>query len=153
MFDPLEKGTWILVADGEKALFLRNTTNKRAPAFEVWREEHQENPPTREQATDRPGRYGTGGGGQRSAVQETDWHRLAKERFAEELAGILERRAKADAFRQLILVAPPALLGDLRAACGEEVARRIVGEVPKTLTKHPVQDIEKIVKEAVAPDL
>ena len=50
----LEHDLWVVVADGEKALFLRNEGDAKYPNFEVFREVHEENPPTREQGTDRP---------------------------------------------------------------------------------------------------
>jgi protein required for attachment to host cells len=52
----------------------------------------QENPPTREQGTDRPGRVHVRIGPTRSAVEDTDWHRLAEERFAVETGDALYRR-------------------------------------------------------------
>ncbi|TIX03020.1 MAG: host attachment protein, partial [Mesorhizobium sp.] len=56
----LKHGLWIVVADGEKALFLRNEGNTRNPDLQVVQEMEQENPATREQGSDRPGRYNDG---------------------------------------------------------------------------------------------
>ena len=42
----------------------------------------RDNPPTREQGTDRPGRSSASVGVARSAMEETDWHDIAEERFA-----------------------------------------------------------------------
>ena len=75
----LKHGLWVIVADGEKALFLRNKGDNKFPNLEVVQEMEQENPATREQGTDKPGRQSNEG--PRSAVEETDWHRLGKERF------------------------------------------------------------------------
>jgi len=44
-------------------------------------------------------------------------------------------------------VAPPKVLGELRQKLHKEVASRVVGEVHKTLTGHPVDQIERIVAE------
>jgi protein required for attachment to host cells len=43
----------------------------------------------------------------------------------------------------LIVVAPPRTLADLRTAFHADVRARIVAEINKDLTKHPVGDIEK----------
>ena len=43
----------------------------------------------------------------------------------------------------LVVVAPPRTLADLRTAFHADVKKRIVAEVGKDLTKHPVGDIEK----------
>ncbi|MBF9033658.1 Host attachment protein [Rhodobacterales bacterium HKCCE2091] len=142
----LAQGTWVLVADGEKALFLRNVTDAEDPYFEVIREETQENPPTHEQGTDRPGRFNDGPSVHRSAVQDTDWHRLEKDRFASDLAAILYRRAHAGDFDRLVIAAAPNVLGTLRQELHREVEDRVIAEIPKTLTNHPVDEIEKLVK-------
>ncbi|MGO4843498.1 host attachment protein, partial [Rhizobiaceae sp. 2RAB30] len=56
----LKRGTWVLVADGEKALFLKNSGDAVNPNLDVARKMNEENPPTREQGSDRPGRYSDG---------------------------------------------------------------------------------------------
>lgn len=140
----LKHGIWVMVADGEKALFLKNQGDTKYPNLEVVRELEQENPPTHEQGTDRPGRYGEGMSVRRSAVEETDWHRIAKERFADEIAALLYKYAHAEAFREIVLVAPPLVLGELRKKLHKEVDSRITAEIPKTLTKHTISDIEEI---------
>ena len=145
----LPQGTWVLVADGEKALFLENLTDDADPNLRVWREEHQDNPPDREQGTDRPGRFHDAGPGQKSAFEETDWHRLEKERFAQELADRLYTYAHGGRFARLVVVAPPKVLGDLRGKLHNEVADRVVAEIPKTHTLHPVDQIEALVAAAL----
>ena len=148
--------TWVLVADGAKALFLVNDGDADYPVLNVRRKEEHESPPTREQGTDSPGRFSDGpefqgigsgqGFAQRSAVQETDWHRLEEERFADELAEMLYKRAHAGEFRRIVLVAGPQILGVLRGKLHQEVRDKVVGEVDKTLTNHPVDEIERILK-------
>ena len=91
----LDHGPWVVVADGEKALFLRNEGDNQYPNLSVFREMQEENPPTREQGSDRPGRFSDGPSPHRSAVADTDWHRFAKERFADEVAECLYRLAHA----------------------------------------------------------
>lgn len=140
----LDHDVWVLVADGEKGLILRNEGDKEYPNLEVVREMHEENPPTREQGTDRPGRLNDGPSVHRSAVAETDWHRVAKERFAEEMAARLYKMAHRGDFEKIVLVAPPLVLGELRKQLHKEVEQRVTAEVPKTLTNHPVYEIEKI---------
>ncbi|KAA2312712.1 host attachment protein [Pseudooceanicola sediminis] len=134
---------WVLVADGEKALFLRNVTDEADPFLQVIRKEEQENPKDIDQSANRPGRMSDGGPGQRSALDDTDWHELAKERFADDLAHLLYARAHRGAFDQIVLIAPPKTLGELRQVLHKEVAARVIAEVPKTLTNHPIDEIER----------
>ena len=138
-------GIWVLVADGEKALFLKNEGDAVHPNFQVVRELENENPPTREQGVERPGRHSDGPSAHNSAYAETDWHRLGKERFADELADRLYKMAHRGDFSRLLLVAPPLVLGELRKKLHQEVSDKIVGEIPKTLTNQPVYEIEKLI--------
>lgn len=141
----LKQGTWVLIADGEKALFLENQTDGTDPFLDIVRKEEQENPPNRDQAANRRGRFNDGPNVHRSAVEDTDWHQLAKDRFARDLAEILYKQAHQGQFDEIVLVADPGTLGELRGELHQEVTNKIVGEVPKTLTNHPIDEIEKIV--------
>ena len=135
----------VLVGDGQKALFLRNKGNPRDVSLVVEEILERDNPPTREQGADRPGRTSASVGVARSAMEEADWHLIAKERFAAELSQALYRHAHANRFEKLVIIAPPKILGDLRKAFHAEVTARIVAEVPKQLTSHPLAEIERLV--------
>lgn len=141
---------WVLIADGEKALFLRNVTDGEDPFLQVIRKEEQENPKDIDQSANRPGRMNDTGVQQRSAMDDTDWHEIAKERFADDLAEMLYARAHRGAFEHIVLVAPPKVLGELRKQLHQEVAQRVIGEVPKVLTNHPLNEIEDQVKADLA---
>lgn len=141
----LEHDIWVVVADGEKALFLRNEGDEKYPNLEVFREMKEENPATHDQGTDRPGRFNDGPSPHKSAVQETDWHRIEKERFAREIAERLYKAAHKGDYKRLVIVAPPLVMGEMRKELHKEVEQRLVGEVPKTLTNHTIPEIEKIV--------
>ena len=140
----LDAGTWVLIADGEKALFLENIGDAQDMHLEVLRKVEQENPETSEQGTDKPGRFNDGPSVQRSAVQETDWHALEKQRFAKDLAQILYKAAHANKFDKIVLVAAPKVLGDLRAELHIEVSDRVIAEISKTVTNEPLIEIERM---------
>lgn len=133
----------VLVGDGEKALFLRNRGDDRQANLQVERVLEHPDPPTREQGTDRPGRFNDGPTVARSAVEQTDWHQLEKDRFAGEIAEALYKAAHAGRYDKLIVVAPPKVLGALRKAYHKEVSARLLAEVDKDLTNRPPYEIEK----------
>jgi protein required for attachment to host cells len=137
--------TLLLVGDGQKALFLRNRGSAQRVELVVERILARDNPPTREQGTDRPGRSSASPGVAQSAMEEVDWHHIAKERFADELADALYRHAHANLFEKLVIIAPPKILGSLRKAFHADVVERVVGEIPKEMTSHPVAEIERLV--------
>jgi protein required for attachment to host cells len=141
----LKHGLWVVVADGEKALFLRNEGDAKFPNLEVVHEMEQENPPTREQGTDKPGRYSEG---PRSAIEDTDWHRLGKERFADDIAERLYKLAHRGEFKDVVLIAPPQVLGEIRQKLHKEVSEKVQTEIPKTLTNHTIFEIETLLQAA-----
>lgn len=146
----LENGTWVLVADGEKALFLENLTDGENPHLVMRRLEEHENPPNREQAAGRPGRVQESMSPGGSSYRETDWHQLEKDRFADEMAGLLYKLVHKGRFDRLVIVAPPRVLGEMRSKLHREVAERVVAEIDKELTNHPLTEIEKIVVKRLA---
>jgi protein required for attachment to host cells len=135
----------VLVGDGRKALFLRNKGTPQCVSLVVEEILERDNPPTREQGTDRPGRTSASVGAARSAMQEADWHQIAEERFAGELSEALYRYVHAGRFDKLVIIAPPRVLGDLRKVFHVEVAERVVAEIPKELTSHPLAEIERLI--------
>jgi protein required for attachment to host cells len=134
----------VLVGDGRKALFLRNHGTPANPNLVLENEIEQDNPPTREQGTDRPGRKHGADGMSRSAIEETDQHQRAEQRVAVDVAKRVYEMGHADEFRALVVVAPPKMLGDLRAALHPEVAQRVVGEVPKDLLSHSLPELTRL---------
>jgi protein required for attachment to host cells len=108
----------------------------------------QENPATRDQGSDRPGRYSDGPSVHRSAVEDTDWHRVGKERFAEKIAERLYKLAHRGAFKEIVLIAPPQVLGEMRRKLHKEVFDRIRAEIPKTLANHTIVEIEGLLQAA-----
>lgn len=141
----LETDTWVIVADGEKVLFLRNDGGAAAPSLTVERVEQQDNPLHSDQVSDKPGRQSDGGPGQKSAMDQADWHDLAKERFAADLSDILKRMVQRDRIKKMVLIAPPKVLGEMRDQMHDTVKSRVIAEIPKTLTGHPLPELQKIV--------
>lgn len=143
--------TWVAVADGEKAVILRNFDIDQKPDLRVLSVREIDNPADHEQSTDRPGRMNDGraGGARKSAFEETDFHQLAKAQFAKDFAVRLNKAAHSGAFDRLVVIAPPPTLGELRAEYGPSLKDRLVAEIDKDLTKHPIKDIERQVAAAL----
>ena len=140
--------TYVLVADGRKLLLLRNEGDAQALNLQVETAEEHPSPATRDQATDAAGRASNtspaGRNGQSgSSMEPTDFHQLEEDRFAAEAADMLRKRALANGFGKLIVVAPPKTLGELRKHYHKEVETRLLGELAKDLTGHTIPDIEK----------
>jgi protein required for attachment to host cells len=133
----------VLVSDGRRARFLRNRGTPVHPELILELALGDDNPPSREQGSDQPGRTHAPDGRSRSALEETDWHRQAEERFASRIADTLYDMEHAHRFRELVMVAPPRMLGELRARLRDEVADTVVAEVPKDLSALSVPELGK----------
>lgn len=150
----LDHDTWVVVADGDTYLLLRNKGDAEFLHLEVIEREQRENPPAREMATDRPGRQhdakrATGGDVAAygsSAMDDTDWHRLEEERFVQALAERLSDMVQAGRFASLVVIADPRSLGVFRAACDDRLRGVIVAEMDKDLTNLPLDGIERSIK-------
>lgn len=139
----LPHDAFVFVGDGRKALFLRNEGDEKFLNLKTEQVLVDQNPPTREQGSDQPGRAFASVGSRRSAVEEADWHVLEEQRFAHEVAAALQRIVRDRKVKALVVVAPPKTLAELRKAFHSEVKNRIVAEIDKDLTKQPVYEIEK----------
>lgn len=135
----------VVVADGRKMLFFRNEGDGLHPNLTVDIVREQENPADRDQKSDAPGLSFSSGGFSRHSYSEVDFHQQEEDRFASEAAALLRKRALANDFESLIIVAPPRTLGEMRKHYHKEVESRLVGEIAKDLTGHPVDAIEKII--------
>lgn len=129
MTDKIPHNAFVVVADGTKARFFRNSSRENNVILKADGELH-------------PAHLGSEGpSGQRppeSKGQETD-----EATFAKQLAHELYRRAHDDDFASLVLIADPQTLGQLRPLLHKEVQSRLVLEHGKTLTKASVLDIQK----------
>jgi protein required for attachment to host cells len=104
----------------------------------------EENPPTHEQGTDRPGRgFKRAATDRHGSMETTDWHQLEKEHFIERVAGVMEELVRTEDVKAIVVVAPSRTLAKLQLAIPPSIKKRIIAEVEKDLTKRPIWDIEK----------
>lgn len=139
----IDKGDWLVVCDGRKALILENVGDEMFPNLHTKEVHEQPNPPTRVQGTDGPGRVHGSVGGARSSVEQTDWHDEAERAFLKALAGRLDTAVTSGETTALTMVASPRALGMIRADYSDAVRKALQGEVGKDLVKMPVYEIEK----------
>jgi protein required for attachment to host cells len=144
----LSEDTRVLVADGAYALVLRNDGDGRFPNLRLERAYEQDNPATRDQGSDRPGRMNDSLG-RISAMETTDWHKVAEDRFVQRIADDMAKDLSAGEFRELVLAAPPEALGEFRKAATSDLTDATIMEIDKDLTNHPIDKIEKIIVKAL----
>ncbi|HWW49604.1 MAG TPA: host attachment protein [Xanthobacteraceae bacterium] len=135
---------YVFVGDGRKALFLRNDGDRAFLNLKAEKIFVEENPPSRERGPDRPGREKMSADESiRSSMEPTDWHELAKHEFALRVAHALDRLVRERQVKDLIVIAPPRTLADLRRTLSDDIKSRIRAEIEKDLTKMPIWEIEE----------
>ena len=143
----IDHAAWVVIADSEKFQVYENHGGREIIDLRVRAHSEADNPPTRAQGSDRPGRFPSPHG-QRSAVADTDWHTLQKKAAATDLANRINKWAEKGDFKSMALVADPKTLGVMRAQLSSSVSSKIVREIPKDLTRHTVEDIQRLLKAA-----
>lgn len=125
----LPAGTLVVVADGAKARMFRNVGD--GDALELRQHDMLE-------ADDIPLQGPSGVAPNQQTPQKND-----ERTFAKHLAHKLNDGALKQEYAQLVLVADPQTLGEIRPQLHKEVQDRLIGEVAKTLTNAPLEDIER----------
>jgi protein required for attachment to host cells len=130
----------ILVADGRKAMILRNAGDERFPNLKNEWVAADQNPPTSAQGADRPGR--TRHQDRRSTFEQTDWHSEREDAFAKRVAEAFESLVRESQARHLMIVAPPRTLAVLRRSMSDDTSRRMIAELSQDLVNLSVGEIE-----------
>ena len=127
--------TWIVVADASRAEIY--SRQKRYSQLELVQclVEPAARSKEGELSSDEPGRaYDSSGEGRHAMESSHSVKQHLRETFAHRIASELESARNANDFQRLILVAAPALLGDLRAQLSKATQRLVQAEVDKHMT-------------------
>jgi len=142
----ISHGALVLVADGRKSLFLRNEGDADYLNLVVEDQHAHSDLKDSDWKSDAAGQRPSNGTYGQDSAQETNFHQLEEDRFAAETAALLARRARADNFSELFVVAPPRTLGELRQHYDKAVEAKITAEVDKDLVNHPIDKLEEALK-------
>lgn len=125
----LPAGTLVVVADGTKARMFRNVGDENELTL------RQEDTLS---ADDIPLQGPSGSAPTQQTPQQND-----ERTFAKHLSQMLNDGALKHQYAQLVLVADPHTLGEMRPQLHKETQQRLIGEIAKTLTNAPVDDIQR----------
>lgn len=137
-------GTWILVSDACRArVFLDRGLRMGLEELEGFTcpgaREH-----VKDRVSDRTGFKSGGAQGIRGSVsQEVDPKEAEARVFARFLADTLKRKQNEQAFKELVLAAPPHFLGILRSALDETLSKCLVASFDKDYTGLDAEELSK----------
>ena len=99
---------------------------------------------SRDLGLDRPARVKESANAARHAVEpRRDLHEAAKEDFIALVAEDIEAGHGRDQFDRLVLIAPPRVLTELKQKLSKPIAKIVVSDLQKDLTKVPDHDLAK----------
>ena len=129
----LPKGATVAVADGEKLSLFRNAGDETTPKLTALP----------------PEAIGTGnkgsGGRHHSSAANPDDSQIQEDSFAAGIAEALNRHVLDGKIADLVVIAAPRTLGELRKHYHKSLSAVLKGEIAKDLTGHTTADIEKAI--------
>ena len=141
---------WVLVADAARARLFEVGQPQQTLSPALGQELIGSNLPSREIASDRPGRsFDSGGHGRHAMAPPTDPARHARGEFARYVARLLDEQRESGSFERLVVVAPPQFLGDLRAVMSQQLQGTVAAEVAKDLSKLPLHELQDHLRETL----
>ena len=132
----LPKNSTIAVADGEKLNLYRNTGDEAHPVLQALPAENAESDNK------------SSGSRRHSSSANPDHGQLEEDSFAAGTAELLNRHVLDGSISDLIIIAAPKTLGELRKHYHKTLSAVLVGEISKDLTGHSLKDIEKAIAAA-----
>jgi protein required for attachment to host cells len=136
IFMLLPKGTTVAVADGEKFNLFQNSGNEANPELTPMPEADVETV-----------NKGSGSSHQSSSANP-DESQAAEDGFAGGIADLLNKRVLEGEISDLVIIAAPRTLGELRKSYHKKLSDVLRGEISKDLTGHALHDIEKAIAAA-----
>lgn len=132
----LPKGATVAVADGEKLNLFRNTGDEANPKLTAL--------PAADVVSDNKG----SGARHQSSSANPDNSQAEEDSFSAGIADLLNRQVLDGKITDLVIIAAPRTLGELRQHYHKKLSATLVGEIAKDLTGHAVRDIEKTIAAA-----
>lgn len=132
----LPRGATVAVADGEKLSLFRNSGDEAHPKLTAV-------PGT---ATDNDNRGS--GGRHHSSSANHDASQLEEDSFAVGIADLLNKQAMSGQISDLVIIAAPRTLGELRKHYHAKLSAVLLTEISKDLAGHAIHDIEKAIAAA-----
>ncbi len=143
----LPNGALVVVADGAKMLLLENAGDEQQLDLRVCGHDEIDHSPTSATGTDRPGRA-SAPAARRAAVEQTDWHTLEKDRFADGIAEQMNGLAGSGRMAHAFLIAAPRTLGEIRQHLNDGTRAKLLGELSADLAHQTIEAIETAVTKA-----
>ncbi len=130
----ISPGTLVAVVDGEKLALFENTGHQSISLAS--------------RSVPHVAEHASGSAGHTSSSANPDNDSQAEDGFAVGVTEVLNRLVLDHKVEQLLVIAAPRTLGQLRKGWHKETAARVVGEIAKDLTGHSPEQIAAAIRKA-----
>jgi len=127
----LPTDTIVAVADGEKLNLFRNTGTETQLSLVAAPREDVE--------------AASGSGGHNNSSANPDQSQAEEDGFVSGIVGMLNSQVLTNKFSDIVIIAAPKTLGEMRKHYHKKLHEALVGEIAKDLTGHSIADIEKTI--------
>jgi protein required for attachment to host cells len=127
----LPTDTIVAVADGEKLNLFRNTGTETELSLAVAPVEEVE--------------PASGSTGNNNSSANPDQSQANENGFASGIVDMLNTQVLTNKFSDIVIIAAPKTLGEMRKHYHKKLEQALVGEIAKDLTGHSLADIEKTI--------
>jgi len=136
---------WILAADSARARLFQRSYPEETFAEVLSFSNGEARLKDNELISDKPGVHGDGAAlGRHAMGQKKSAKRVASDRFAREIATVLEQGCDSHDFQKLYIVSAPGFLGELRAQLPDKVKNLVAAEVTRNVTTFESDEIREL---------
>lgn len=135
-------GALVVVADHRRALLLKNEGDVTCPNLRKCRTVDSTDDTGAEGADVTFGRFNKGSRTLVRDFRDENMRSVMRSRFARRLLEVLREVAAAEAIGDMVIVATPHLLGELRERLDPSLKRLLRAEIARDLVNMPIRDIE-----------
>ncbi len=136
--------TMVLIADGQRATFLRNSAKADAIRLEMLHNMAFFNEANRDLNADRPGRTQVGMTERGTSYEQTDVHQANEVLFLSGVIAKIDGIMKEYSLADIVLIAEPHALGVLRQNLPPAAMSKVILQLDKDYTKTPLPALEVI---------
>ena len=139
----ISRNAWVVVADGGRANIYANVGEIGEVSLKLLRAVDQHNAHKRDNGHDHTSQAAAGLGHSKSAQEPKDPNEALKHDFLQFLIDGLVFDVQSGQCPEIVLIASPAALGDIRQHLPASVKSKIVKEINKDYTHMPANELSK----------
>jgi protein required for attachment to host cells len=143
----IDQQTLVLIADGQRATFLRNCAKAETISLEILHSMAFFNQANRDLNPDRPGHTKVGMTERGTSYEQTDVHQANEVSFLGGVIAALDGVMNEHSLSKIALIAEPRALGVLREHMPDALMTKVVCDLDKDYTKTPLPELEAILRQ------